>query len=122
MATKLGHFNVIKNTSKPVFSHAKDSYIAGYVCDPTGKEVVYLMFADRELTDTAKVQTNLNLELGYMHQITQSGKTSYIMSCYIGDDKVVIKMPECHIKRALHRVAMNPEDIQPLSFWSRFFL
>ena len=121
MTVKLGRFETIENTNKPVFSHAKDKYIAGYACMPEGGEAQYLMFADTELPNSCFVESDLDLDMGVLYRISQSSKVSYMMKCTIGGNTVIIKLPACKIKRALYRTVRNPEDVKELSFWDRIF-
>ena len=88
MTAKLGHFEIIENKDKPVFSHAKDTYIAGYVCDPSGSDIRYIMFADTELNDKCVVSVDVPMELGRMYRMSHNGKNSYLISCYINDKQV----------------------------------
>lgn len=121
MTVKLGHFEVIQNTQKPVFSHAKDSYIAGYVCAPDGSSKTYIMFADSEFNKSCKVVTNFHMELGHMYRISQNGKNSYLLSCMLDGEEVSVKLSESRVRRALSRTANNPEDIKELCLWDRLF-
>lgn len=121
MIAKLGHFETIENTDKPVFSHAKDKYIAGYVRTPDGGDAQYIMFADTELPLSSHIECDLELDLGTLYRISQSGKISYMMRCFIDGDPTIIKVPACKIKRALVRTVKNPEDVRKLSLWDRLF-
>ena len=122
MSTKLGHFQTIQNTEKPVFSHAKDTYIAGWVCDHEGNNEQYLMFADTELTKSCELKLQLtDIKLGRMYSMIQSGKHSFILSCVVDGTPKVVKIPACRVKRAIKRTANNPEDVKARTFWDKLF-
>lgn len=118
MSTKLGYFTTIENKDKPVFSHAKDSYIAGWVCDDKGEHEQFLMFADTEITKSCEISLEgVELDKGRLYGMWQSGKHSFLLSCNINGEDKVIKLPACRIRRALHRSYNNPEDVQKRSLW-----
>lgn len=122
MSTKLGHFSTIQNTDKPVFSHAKDTYIAGWVCDHEGNNEQYLMFADTEITKACEISIQLSgLKPGHMYSMLQSGKHSFIVSCTVNGEDKVLKIPACRVRRAIKRTANNPEDVKARTFWDRLF-
>lgn len=80
MATKLGYFETIQNTDKPVFSHAKDTYLAGWVCDSEGNNEQFLMFANTELTPACYIKMpGVEFDMGRLYSMYQSGKHSIIL-------------------------------------------
>lgn len=122
MSTKLGYFETIENKDKPVFSHAKDTYIAGWVCDEEGKNEQYLMFADTEMTPSCEITLEgVDLTPGRLYGMWQSGKRSFLISCNINGEDKVMKIPACRVRRALNRSYNNPEDIKERSLWDKLF-
>ena len=122
MSTKLGYFETIENKDKPVFSHAKDTYIAGWVCDEKGTNEQYLMFADTEMTPSCEITLEgVNLKPGHLYGMWQSGKRSFLIACTINGEDKVMKIPACRVRRALNRSYNNPEDIKERSLWDKLF-
>ena len=122
MSTKLGYFETIDNKDKPVFSHAKDTYIAGWVCDENGDNEQYLMFADTELTPSCEIKfEGVTLKEGHLYSMWQSGKRSFLIACNINGEDRVMKIPACRVRRALTRSYNNPEDVKERSLWDKLF-
>lgn len=122
MSTKLGYFETIQNTDKPVFSHAKDTYLAGWVCDEDGNNEQYLMFADTELTPTCYIHMDgIKFDMGRLYSMYQSGKHSMILACNINGEDKLVKIPACKVRRALNRSIKNPEDVKERSLWDKLF-
>ena len=122
MNTKLGYFSTIENKDKPVFSHAKDTYIAGWVCDQDGGNEQFLMFADTEITPSCEISMpGIPFNMGRLYSMFQSGKHSLIIKCNINGDDKLLKLPACKIRRALNRSFRNPEDVTERNLWDKLF-